>query len=64
MVHNFGTYVNPDPDALVQLFPAICSACGCMFIMKDDLDKLLSNDALIEREDKKENQSQDSVDEF
>lgn len=45
-------------------FPAICSACGCMFIMKDKLQDILSNNDLVEREDKKENQSQSSVDEF
>ncbi len=59
-----GSYLDPDPEILVQIFPAICSACGCMFVMKNDLDKILSTEDLIEREDKKENPSQDSVDEF
>ena len=62
MMYRFGNY--DDSDVITQPFPAICSACGCMFIVKDKLQDILSSNDLIEHEDKKEIQSQNSVDEF
>lgn len=55
-----------DPIMVVEPLPAICMACGCMFIAKEYLHDFLSNTAFVncDREDKKEIQSQNSVDEF
>lgn len=57
---------SPDPECIVEPFPAICTVCGCMFIAKKYLHDFLSNNAFVnyDREDKKEIQSQNSVDEF
>lgn len=55
-----------DPIMVVEPLHAICTVCGCMFIPKKYLHDFLSNDAFVnyEHEDKKENQPQNSVDEF
>lgn len=52
---------------ILEPFPAICVSCGCMFITKEDIQKIFGDYKLVNRvdsEDKKENQPQNSVDEF
>ena len=63
-----GTSIGPTQHGYIfQPFPAICVSCGCMFVLKKDIQNLFDDYKLVnhvDSEDKKEIQSQNSVDEF